>query len=267
MAIPTGCAQERKAEETGSRGAKAPRREPTVDAEWAALDETHEDSVQDAAPGNRNHGFGGGEINEVHPWCVQVQRAQGARDMRPTKTTRPNTLTTTNRYVQLQNDDEEHDDVDDVAIRRSSTSSSRIQQQTAAVSRAPRWVTIDRGLSVDSVDVNRPKKIWSVTTVPGQWEQVPFKIGTGASDTVMPSTVAYYEISATEISETGPGFRSENRAPIKHYGQRTLQEIGDYYQPLSMTAQVTDTEGWKSGALRGWLLLHRTRMHGTQNDT
>ena len=80
-----------------------------------------------------------------------------------------------------------------------------------------------------------PKKIWSVDTVPGPWERISFDI-----DTIMPPTVANYEISDTEMSKKGTGFRAETGAPIKHCGRRTLQGIGDDYQPLSMTAQGAD---------------------------
>ena len=74
-----------------------------------------------------------------------------------------------------------------------------------------------------------PKKIWSVTTVPGQWEHMLLKIDSGAIDTIMPPTVANYEISDTVLSKKGSGFRAETGAPVKHCGRRTLQGIGDDY--------------------------------------
>ena len=65
----------------------------------------------------------------------------------------------------------------------------------------------------------------------------------GAIDTVMPPTVAkYFNTVQTEMSQKGPGFRAANGSPIKHYGQKTLQGIGDQFQPLSITAQVADVK-------------------------
>ena len=69
---------------------------------------------------------------------------------------------------------------------------------------------------------------------------MPLKIASGAIDTVTPPTVPNYEISDTEVSKKGSGFRAETGAPIKHCGRRQLQGIGDDYQPLSMTAQGAD---------------------------
>merc|ERR1711888_188641 len=44
------------------------------------------------------------------------------------------------------------------------------------------------------------------------------------------------------MSRKGPGFRAANGTAIKHYGQTTLEGLGDWYQPLSMTAQVADVK-------------------------
>ena len=44
------------------------------------------------------------------------------------------------------------------------------------------------------------------------------------------------------MSQKGPGFRAANGSAIKHYGQKTLEGIGDHYQPLNMTAQVADVK-------------------------
>ena len=79
--------------------------------------------------------------------------------------------------------------------------------------------------------------------VEGKWERIPVKIDSGAIDTVMPPTVAkYFNVVQTEMSQKGPGFRAANGSPIKHSGQKTLEGIGDSYQPLSMTAQVADVQ-------------------------
>ena len=94
-----------------------------------------------------------------------------------------------------------------------------------------------------SVDVNRPQEIGAVTHVEGQWERIPVKIDSGAIDTVMPPTIArYFDTVQTEMSQKGPGFRAANGSAIRYYGQKTLEGVGDQYQPLSMTAQVADVK-------------------------
>ena len=94
-----------------------------------------------------------------------------------------------------------------------------------------------------SVDVNRPQEIGAVTHVEGKWERISVKIDSGAIDTVMPPSVAkYFDTVQTEMSQKGPGFRAANGSAIKHYGQKTLEGVGDHYQPLNMTAQVADVK-------------------------
>ena len=94
-----------------------------------------------------------------------------------------------------------------------------------------------------SVDVNRLQEISAVTHTEGRWENIPIKVDSGAIDTVMPPNVAkYFGIHQTEMSRQGPGFRAANGSPIKHYGQKTLEGVGDSYQPLNMTAQVADVK-------------------------
>merc|ERR1712240_44583 len=98
-------------------------------------------------------------------------------------------------------------------------------------------------MEIASVEVNRPRDIGAVTHTDGEWERIPVKIDSGAIDTVMPPTVAkYFDTVQTEMSKKGPGFRAANGSAIRHYGQKTLEGIGDQYQPLSMTAQVVDVK-------------------------
>ena len=94
-----------------------------------------------------------------------------------------------------------------------------------------------------SVDFNKQQEIGAVVHVDGEWERIPVKIDSGAIDTVMPPSVAkYFNTVQTEMSQKGPGFRAANGSPIKHFGQKTLEGIGDQFQPLSMTAQVADVK-------------------------
>ena len=136
-------------------------------------------------------------------------------------------MRTSNRFENLkEGDGEETDDADEKSF-----------------SKAPRWTQANKGTGIMSVDVNHPQEIGAVTHVEGRWERISVKTDSGAIDTVMPPTVAkYFNTVQTEMSQKGPGFRAANGSAIKHYGQKTLEGIGDQYQPLSMTAQVADVK-------------------------
>ena len=152
--------------------------------------------------------------------------------------TRPKTkahsrVDTSNRFGNLQDDDGDSDD----------DTHTHTHTHTHPINKAPRWSKGNASTDIMSVDVNRPQEIGAVTHTDGKWERIPVKIDSGAIDTVMPPTVAkYFNTVQTEMSQKGPGFRAANGSPIKHYGQKTLEGIGDHYQPLNMTAQVADVK-------------------------
>ena len=140
---------------------------------------------------------------------------------------------TSNRFGNLEEEGEEEQDDEDEKPR----------EPGRWMSTGNRWRKVEKEAGVMSVDVNRPQEIGAVTHVEGKWERIPIKIDSGAIDTVMPPTTAkYFNTVQTEMSQKGPGFRAANGSAIKHYGQKTLEGIGDQYQPLSMTAQVADVK-------------------------
>ena len=49
-------------------------------------------------------------------------------------------------------------------------------------------------------------------------------------------------IKETELYKSGPGFKAANGSAIAHYGQRTIDGIGDQYQPVNITAQVANAK-------------------------
>ena len=96
-------------------------------------------------------------------------------------------------------------------------------------------------LSVDSVDRNTANSIDDVSSHDAEWERIAVKIDSGAIDTVMPPSIAKQcPIMETQMSQNGPGFRAANGTQIQHYGERSLNGLGDMFQPISIKAQVAD---------------------------
>ena len=208
-----------------------------VDSDWQAWGNDSGEHMREQDMGEPSTGLGGGEINEVDTWQVKVSRARGKRDMRPQATQtgnrRPTGVKTSNRFGNLEEEGEEERDDENEEPR----------EPRWRMSTENRWTKVRRENGVMSVDVNRPQEIGAVTQVEGQWERIPVKIDSGAIDTVMPPmTARYFDTVQTEMSKKGPGFRAANGSAIKHYGQKTLEGIGDQYQPLSMTAQVAEVK-------------------------
>ena len=215
-----------KGKQYGKGGAKGTY---SVD-EWEHIQQFQD---QETGEADVRQGFGGGEINEVETWRVKVNKARGNRDMRPQVAKpmmrKPSMTKTNNMFGNLQESDDEDEETS--------------EQSMQAIRRVPRWVKVNQGMEIASVEVNRPRDIGAVTHTDGEWERIPVKIDSGAIDTVMPPTVAkYFDTVQTEMSKKGPGFRAANGSPIKHYGKKVINGIGDRYQPLNMTAQVADVK-------------------------
>ena len=69
------------------------------------------------------------------------------------------------------------------------------------------------------------------------------KIDSGAIDNVMTPHVAnHFGLTETELSKSGPGSNAANGSPIKHYGQRIIEGVGDQFQLLHLTAQIADVK-------------------------
>ena len=91
------------------------------------------------------------------------------------------------------------------------------------------------------IDWEDQKGIHSVGQQTAGWERISMKIDSGAVDTVIPKNVVpHIPAYETARSKEGNGFRAANGSHIKHFGQKTLEGVGDGFQPIHLVAQVAE---------------------------
>ena len=191
-----------------------------------AYDDAYAPAAEDQAPAREveSQMLGGSDIAQVViPWQVATRRSRSKHDMRPEKP------------VKIAS-----------PIASNSLFARPITSNTGLVSKWQRRVmagtpAVASGSGqIESVDMNAPT-VNAVSTAHGQWERIPMKVDSGAVATVMPPCVArHFKVCETPLSKKGPGFRAANGTPIKHYGQRAINGVGDRFQPLGLVAQVAD---------------------------